>query len=266
MTEMGGQEGKTQELPMNIDQVQQFVKENIIPTRDGRKCVDGRYEIATQDSGMIARPAGDLGYVMVLLALSRKLNLGLTPSQVFDAIYQVVTKDGGKFYLHTDHHADPDGSGSNSTEDSKTKIGCGHAGKAMDPNLAPDYLVDPDEMAELVTYAKQKAEKDPNVLMTNLNKEHDEQGVIVVKGKTRTINPQNNSGVQYFMYDQDRDEEFMQKLVADLNLEHINYAGFKEISDQQLQATLHNLALGKTIYQFNADEPEIKVEQVGVVN
>jgi len=41
---------------------------------------------------MIARPGGHCGYVMALLAINRKKNLGLTPEQCFNAVYKVVQK------------------------------------------------------------------------------------------------------------------------------------------------------------------------------
>src|SRR5918999_5790834 len=76
-------------------------RQNVVPVAAGRRCIDGRYEPG-QGSGMIARPGADFGYVMALLAVNHAKGLGLTPTQVVDAVYDAVVREGDRFRLHTD--------------------------------------------------------------------------------------------------------------------------------------------------------------------
>ncbi|HRN96283.1 MAG TPA: hypothetical protein PLD54_02460, partial [Candidatus Levybacteria bacterium] len=62
---------------MDIHTVTDFVSANIIPTKNGRKCVDGRYE-NDEYSGMIARPGADFGYVMAMIGYNNEQKLGLS--------------------------------------------------------------------------------------------------------------------------------------------------------------------------------------------
>lgn len=212
---------------------------NIVDTKEGRRCIDGRYSAGSTDVGMIARPGADFGYVMVLLVLNRKLNTGMTPGQCFDAVYQIVTANKGKFYMHTDQH---EGS----------IIGCGHIAKSADPNLAPSYGVNPQDIAEALKYAKNKLQNAGNIRMANLEGSHIEQGVFRVLGTARTIKPQN--ATMYFVYDKTRDDIFIETvLVPGFNIPGINASEFKEVSDQQLAATMQNLAEGKPVFDVNVD-------------
>lgn len=59
--------------------------------------------------------------------------------------------------------------------------------------------------------------------------------------------------LMYFVYDRTRDEEFIEKLVPKLNIKDVTVEDFKKVLRQQTQATLHNLAFGKPIFEVNID-------------
>src|SRR5205814_1274014 len=101
--------------------------------------------LPSQATGMIARPGGDAGYVMALLALNRKKHLGLTPEQCFNAVYKAIAKQHGRFCMHTDHHVDPD------SHTHHGLIGCGHLAKAATDELSKEYEVKSEDVARVVT-------------------------------------------------------------------------------------------------------------------
>lgn len=233
------------EAKPTLEKIQEYVLRNVVPVRIGRKCVDGRY-LPTQATGMIARPGGDLGYVMALMAVSKRRKLGFTSEKCFDEVYKVVCKDKGHFYLHTDHHVDPD------VNIQKSLIGCGHAAKAANENLAKGYGVESKDMANLVAYVRNIAHKTPNIEMIILHGDHGEKGVLVVHGEKYTVNAQNPATKEmYFVYDEERDTRFLNYLVGEMAIKGVDFAEMKRESDLQLGATLHNLAKGLPIFDVN---------------
>lgn len=235
-----------------IESIRSYAENNRVAAQEGRKCVDGRYS-ADQGTGMIARPGGDFGYVMALMAVSDEVNLGLRPQECFDKIYSLVTGDGGQFYMHTDHHADPEDNSGH--QDHLPLIGCGHIAKASVPDMAKMYGVDPLEIKEVVGYARDEQNAGKNITMVNLSGEHQEKDVLVVRGENQTLNPHNEQEM-HFLYDQDRDETFMKGLVGRLQQTGVpvTYEQFKAASDRQLNATLQILAGGKAMYQVNLQD------------
>lgn len=232
-----------------------YVSRNIIRAREGRKCVDGRY-LPNQATGMIARPGGDEGYVMALMAVNKKKKLGLTPEQCFNAVYKVVSKSEG-FSMHTDHHTDPDEHTHNGL------IGCGHIAKAANKDLAKEYDVDSEDIKRLVEYSRNIAEINKSLHMINLDGDHQEKGVLVIQSPNYTINADNPKlGRMYFIYDKTRDEEFMRVLVDEMQIENITadelYREMKKESDIQLQATLHNLAKGLPVYNVEFGRTRVR--------
>jgi hypothetical protein len=232
-------------FPTELEQTIAYISDNIIRAHDGRKCVDGRY-LPTQASGMIARPGGDVGYVMALLAVNKKKGLDLTPEQCFNAVYKVVSKSKG-FCLHTDHNSDPD------SHTHIGLIGCGHLAKAATKGLAKDYDVDSEDMRRVVEYSRNLAEINNAVHMINLEGQHQEKGVLVIQSSNYTVNADNPKlGRMYFIYDKSRDEAFMQQLSEEMKIEGITpeelYREMRLESDVQLRATLHNLAKGLPVY------------------
>ena len=220
----------------------------------GRKCVDGRY-LPNQATGMLARPGGDCGYVMALMAVSKKKKLELTPEQCFNLVYRVISRNKDRFCMHTDHNADPD------SHTHKGLIGCGHLVKAATNNLCKEYDVDGADVKRFVEYARNIAEIESTLEIVNLEGEHEEKGVLVIDSASYTVNADNPKMKRmYFIYDQKRDIEFIKNLVEDLNIDGVTFADMKAESDIQLNATLANLAKGLPIYSvvFSGDTPKVE--------
>lgn len=239
---------------------QNYVLHNVVGAQQGRKCVDGRY-LPNQATGMIARPGGDCGYVMALMAVNKSKGLGMTPEQCFNAVYKVLANHQDKFCMHTDHNADPD------SHTHKGLIGCGHLVKASTDGLCKDYDVEGKDVQRFVEYARNLAEIEPSMEIVNLVGEHEEKGVLVIKNGEYTINADNPDMKQmYFIYDEQRDTAFMKELVADLQVDGVTFEDMKNESDIQLQATLHNLAMGLPIYAVEFVGAEPNITHIGTVH
>lgn len=228
---------------------QGYIKASIIPAKPGRKCIDGRY-LPEQATGMIARPGGDGGYVMALMAVNRKKKLGLTPEQCFNAVYNAVKDDSG-FCMHTDQHSDTEVG---------THIGCGHMAKAANQRFANKYDVNSEDIEKVIEYAQNIQEISKSVSILNLQGEHKEQGVLIVQSNMYTVLADNPKLSQmYFVYDEKRDNEFLKKLVKEMTIPDVTYEAMKAESDLQLQATLQLLAVHLPIYTvtFEGNIPTI---------
>lgn len=226
-----------------------YISHNVTPVTYGRKCVDGRYDSTTEDIGKLACPGGDLGSVMVLLALHKEKKLNLTPQECVDSILYVLKEAGEKFYLHTDHHTSKDGK-----IGSEGEIGCGHAAKAMNPELAPLYGIEPEDLKKAILHIRKAMQNDDaQFVMVNLQGSHEERGVLNITTQDKTVRPHDGNHM-YFIYDSARHSDYVTKLVNDLDVEGLTLEDFKRVADKQLQATLHNLALGQQIYSVNFTE------------
>lgn len=244
-------------VPADVEETTAYVQKNIVAAREGRKCVDGRYPPDTA-TGMLARPGGDCGYVMALLAINKKKKLGMTPEQCLNAVYKVICqKLHGAFCMHTDHHVDPDQADLNDKMH-QTLIGCGHLAKATKQLLREPYDVDNADVKKIIAYAKNLAEVSDHVEMVNLDGDHKEQGVFLIEGDKYTVNACDDD-TQYFIYDKTRDDAFMKKLVAAMDLPGVTVEDMQAESDIQLQATLHNLAKGLPLYKvaFSGKAPTV---------
>jgi hypothetical protein len=240
------------------DFIATYVKASVVPAKEGRKCVDGRYH-PQQSPGMIARPGGDCGYVLALLALNKKKKLGLSPQDCFNAVYKVVSPHCG-FCMHTDHHVDP------SPDKHLEGIGCGHVERAGRKRLCKQYHLCDTEVKEFVRYARNVKGIVDHVHMTNLEGEHQESGVLIVDSEKYSVLAENPALHQmYFVYDAQRDDTFLKLLVEKMHLAGVSYRELKAESDHQLKVTLQQLALGLPIYhvQFKDDKPV--VTSLGVV-
>ena len=243
-----------------MDTVVSYIGASVVPAHHGTKCVDGRY-LPDQTPGMIARPGADGGYVMALEAVNRKKRLGLTPEQSFNAVFKTVKKLNGTFYLHTDHHVDPnpDPIGANSHTHNGL-IGCGHLAKAARKGLSWEYDVRSKDVREMISYARNLCDISAGVEMINLKGDHKEQGVLIVHGDKYTVLADNPKLKQmYFIYDVDRDRSFMKTLVEEMNIKGLTYQDMIKEADLQLDATLQNLAVGLPIYSitFTGNKPEV---------
>lgn len=239
-----------------LEKIKEYIGRNVVKVRSGRKCVDGRY-LPTQASGMIARPGGDLGYVMALMGVNKRKNLGLTPERCFNEVYKIVSRENASFFMHTDHHADPDlvpdligaGGADSAHQIHKVLIGCGHVAKAAREDLSKEYDIDGKSVERLVAYARNIADIMPNVEVVNLEGGHEEAGVLVINNEQYTVNAQDPiSRKMYFIYDSQRDTKFLEYLASEMAITGVDFAEMKRESDLQLQATLHNLAKGLPIY------------------
>ncbi|MEK7572008.1 MAG: hypothetical protein AAB553_07080 [Patescibacteria group bacterium] len=246
--------------PVNLREATQYVSKSIVPASAGRKCIDGRY-LPNQATGMIARPGGDGGYVMALLAVNQRKKLGLTPEQCFNAVYKVVSKSGEGFCLHTDQFADP------TNHDHRRLIGCGHIAKAASKKFAKSYDVSGDDVRRIVAYARNICEISRTVHMVNLAGYHKERGVIIVQSKDYSVLADNPKlGQMYFIYDDERDNGFLKNLVKEMHIKGLTFEDMKKESDLQLQATLHNLALGLPIFAVDFDGKQPTVTAMGSVS
>src|SRR5690606_28529590 len=114
---------------------------------------------------------------------------GLSAKECFDKVFDVVTQDGGKFYMHTDHHADPleeDGDNEN-----RPSIGCGHVGKALLSENEMLFGINGEDLEELVGVARDIEKNSAKLKIVNLAGEHEETGTIVINSSDKTINPSN---------------------------------------------------------------------------
>ncbi len=230
---------------ISLAKIQEYASRNVVRASQGRKCVDGRY-LPTQASGMIARPGGDMGYVMALLAVNKRKNLGLTPEKCFDEVYKAVIRENPHFYMHTDHHAE------SGHQTHKALIGCGHVVKAALQNLSEDYDLDGKDVERVVAYARKITDKTQAVEIVNLEGDHGEAGVLVIHSEQYSVNSQDPIlGKMYFIYDAERDVRFLRNMVLEMAIQGVDYEEMKRESDLQLQATLHNLAKGLPIYNVN---------------
>lgn len=249
---------KATQAPDSEDAID-FINASIALAKKGTKCVDGRY-LPNQGSGMIARPGADGGYVMALEAVNRKRNLGLTPTQCFNAVLKAVEKLNGRFYLHTDEHTDPNPDTHNGL------IGCGHLAKAGRKFLSWEYDIRSNDIKEMVNYARNLCEISPNVEMVNLAGRHEEKGVLIVRSDKYTVLADNPKRHQmFFIYDVDRDRAFIKKLIEEMNIKGLTYEDMIYEADLQLDATLQNLAVGLPIYEVSFAGSKAKIKFVDYI-
>jgi len=211
----------------------------------GRKCVDGRYT-PEQSLGAIATPGCDFGYVLTLMALKPEM----TAHQAFDSVYNIVTRDGGKFYMHTDDL----GHG---------PIGCGHVAKATSPEHAPSYGLNSDRVMEALIYARKKIDAgDANIVQMELKGTHLEKAVLRVQSEDYTIESSDGQEM-YFIYDELRDKTNMRRLAKELG---VSVSEFIKHHDKQTLAILHILARGKPIIDVSILEEgeSIKAELINI--
>lgn len=219
-----------------------FVEKNDVNAKEGRECVDGRYDQHGAQEGMIARAGADFGYVMGLLGLRNEGKLSLTPEECVDAVYKVVTENGGRFYAHSDEHA----------KDKGILSGCGHIMKSATPELSDKYGVNSQDVITALNYAHEITSHQ-NFEEVELHGSHEEKGVLIVRGNTKTVNHHDENDM-YFVYDIDRDEAFQEMLVYKMNIPGVTVDNFREFLTKQTNATVELLAPGKPVFEVNFNE------------
>src|SRR5258708_21267206 len=80
---------------------------NAVPANDRRRrCVDGRYEQATEDSGSIATAGADWGFSQAGLALKERGKIDLHPKDLVDTYLRAYQDMATSFFMHTDDRID----------------------------------------------------------------------------------------------------------------------------------------------------------------
>jgi hypothetical protein len=137
-------------------------------------------------------------------------------------------------------------------------IGCRHVAAAADPANAARYFPpsypspDGDVRAALARVAERKAGGDA-VEAIALRGQRVERGVLVVVGTRRTVQP-STARDAYFVYDQVRDEAFVEQTLAPgLGLPGLTAAEFIAAARVQLGASLRLVAAGRPVFLVDAD-------------
>lgn len=232
-----------------LSQVESFVIKNIVPAANGRECVDGRYDKHGVESGYIARAGGDFGYVMGLLYLKNEGTIESSVKECVDAVYQAVTENGDKFFMHTDQHASHEG----------LFTGCGHIMKASLPEHSEKYGIKPEDIIEAHSYARNSSVH-PHTQEPELVGNHQERGVLIVNSKTNTLDHHDENDM-YFVYDAIRDKNFIDYLVNRMQIKGLTKENFTAALDKQTQATLSLLAPEKPIINvsFGGGKPNLEL-------
>lgn len=238
----------TKEIP---EQVRQHIKKMRVAANSSmRKCVDGGYQ-KNEAVGATAIPGGDLGISMALL------QMGYTPQKSFNLVYTFVRENNQSYCWHTDTHEGHD----------DCIIGCGHGNAAI--NKARDYDLVSSDVQTLLNIVRQKQEDEKaDMDMIILNREHNEQGILVVMSTDYTVKPwDQENNTQYFIYDKKRHEQLLWNFVTfwEKHGEKIDYQSLLETSNRQTHATLGllNSSKGKPMYLVNISDKETKIQYSG---
>lgn len=240
---------------MNLQQANEFANSQkvlLTPQNMESRCVDGRYE--GENMPMIAKPGGDIGDAMVLVAAANELGINLEPKE---AIEIVVEKVGGvsHFQCHTDEHAEHDQAGHG--------MGCGHFKKSLlEPNA---YGLKPEQAGAFVNEVNIAVEQGAHEEI--LHGDHAEQAVFVVDSDKYGITPLRRTDGELqesFVYQKgvhqkqladmavSLQEAFAKKGVA-VELGAVQKA-VDDLFGKQLTATLQRLAVGLPMFSITFDD------------
>jgi hypothetical protein len=237
----------TQTSDSDLAAANAFIRHNVIPAQDGCMCVDGRYPVAGENAGRLARPGADFGYVMVLLGLRREGAIDLTPEECAQRVYDHVTRNRGVFRIHTDAQADQQ---RRLTERPDTVIsGCGHIKRATLAENSQLFGLEPEDVVAAFSHIE-RLRSEGKVEEEVLRGDHAEHGVLINSGIRNTLY-HSNGGDQYFVYDKTRDTERLNELTAALD---VDFDAALAVSEKQTNAALQLLAKGTPIVLVDADE------------
>ncbi len=232
----------------------QFVSKNIVLAKNGRKCISGRYKPDDENSGMIARPGADFGYVIAMLGYNHEQKLGLTVEDCVKRVYEAVMNLDGSFYLHTDHNTDTT---------LPYSIGCRHAFQPTIAENANRYGLDAVDVQHAIELCK--TNQDMNITMIELSGDHKEKGVFIINDIEHTLNSQDDEHM-YFVYDKKRDDLFMKQLIETMGMENVIYEDFQRVSTMQLGVTLQLLAKDLPLFEVDfSDLASPHVRHIGTV-
>lgn len=231
-----------------------FVNNNLIKATSGRKCFSGRYD-QTQNTGMIARPGADFGYVMAMLGYNYEQKLGFSVEDCVRAVYNAIKTIDGTFYMHTDDsHA----------KEFPYSLGCSHAMNASNEALATTFDIQAVDVQAAIQLLDNNS--DMPVSMTTVSGTHNEEGVLIIKSEEYTVNTHDETH-RYYIYDKKRDDLFIKTLVETITLTDLVYENFQRVSTLQLGATLQAEAKGLPIFEvYIFDETQdIQIKNTGTV-
>ncbi len=250
---------------MGTEQALEFVRgAKFRPTEVSQwqaRCVDGRYN-GEAASAARSMPGGDAGMLMVGIAAIRDLkNESLLPRErvrVDKALKDLLKSHGVKFAMHTDDHHEDDGH--------NPACGCGHCNNAFaDPS---SYGLGPRDTLHIQTKLSE-LDEDDKAELTELEGQHDERAVIVVRGNWGVLSKAHVQGEerQAFVLQQDFQDaaldEFAQRLAVKFDLdEETVRQKVREVAAKQLLETLGRIAKGVPIFEVEIDdEGEVALRQ-----
>lgn len=211
------------------------------------KCVDGGYK-ENEATGAMSFAGGALGLSMMLLAHK------FSPREAFTVVRNFLKNEGIRYGWHTDQHEGHQG----------VLVGCGHCNAAI--NQSEKYGLDSNAVEQLLNMIRQELENSTEIECVVLDREHTEEGILVVTSTNYTVKPWDESlNRQFFIYDQTHHVQLLQKLAS--YLEKINITvSFDDLlvsAQNQTNTTLGLLASskGKPMYSVDSsqEEPVIKV-------
>ena len=218
------------------EEVEKFVKENLVPANDEwTVCADGRYDHEQSRGGTRAFGA-DFGPIIAIAATLKDDGTHLSAEEIVERYWrakcQVVGKKT-KLNYHTDtHNLDSD------------KIGCGHIAKATNPEHDGLYgSITFQEVQDLYT----SFSKHPEAELTVLKGNHEERAVLLGRGTSHSVHSKDKKGRMYFVADVDRTNMFIDRIVPFFSvglLYPVNAEKVKQNYHRQMQATSDLIAAG----------------------
>lgn len=212
---------------MTVQEGYEGLSKEIIPVKDdGVCCIDGRYE----ESGMLSRAGADFGLIMGVMATSEKLQLGYSPEECAQMVYDFATKHHGYFDIHTDSH------NSEIFNDDSLSIGCAHVSKAMNGTYSHMYSLTPGSVERALKWVVNKE----NTRVTVLEGDHAETEVVIVDSMVDTILHKSQDGSMRFVIDSARDVKYLRSFCK----EHpeFDFETLHGLIDTQNKATLSLIA------------------------
>lgn len=253
------------EVPQEVvDHVQRNL---VIATNLSSICVDGGYQ-PNEAMGELARAGADLGISMGLM------KMGLPPEEAFLTVYNYRVDNNQKYGWHSDTHVDPVEDG-RKHHGSGPIVGCGHCNAAHE--YAERYGISPESIEELLAIVKNyQADYPQHMRYINLERDHAEQGILVVQSEEISVLPwdlENQS--QFFVYDATRDEVLL-KQIAERACERLKvknpdttselaFDELKKIVKEQTNATLGLLqsSKGKPMYSVTYEQDKVAIDLIG---
>ncbi len=249
-------------------EVVEHVRRNLVlANNDSSICVDGGYK-PIEAMGELARAGADLGISMALIKLS------LSPEDAFLTVYNYRIDKKQKYGWHSDNHADPNNH-AHRHHGSGPIVGCGHCNAAHE--YAERYGISPESIEELLVIVKNYQANHPqHMRYINLERDHAEQGVLVVQSEGISVLPWDlERQSQFFVYDATRDEVLL-KQIAERACERLKvknpdttselaFDELKKIVKEQTNATLGLLqsSKGKPMYSVTYEQDKVAIDLIG---